>query len=222
MQAGDGRVQLIDAAAGKIAARGAQVGCKQRIADEHVVADAIAQAVGGVSGRRHHLDRQRAGAEQFAVGEQPIERVRQRRVGAIHREHGREVILHRGDAAADGDGHVQPGAQERGRAQVVGVGMGFQDEMHAQIVGGNEVEHLARRPGADPARAVVVVEYRINHHRITARMDDVGPGAGQHMEKGLHLWGGRHRLSPFGAGCTAQKIRCRVSMTCRAGPSLSE
>lgn len=60
-------------AAGEIRTRGAEIGHEQRVADEDMVADAIADIGRRVAGRVEHLDGEIADVEGFPVGKEAIE-----------------------------------------------------------------------------------------------------------------------------------------------------
>ena len=115
----------------EVAARRADIGREQGVADEDVAFDRVAQAVGGVAGRGHHREPQRAGLDRVAVVEGGVEGVAQRRVAGLHPEHAGEMRLHAADAVADAHGCAGRGAAQhlRGR-EVVGMRVGLQDPVH--------------------------------------------------------------------------------------------
>ena len=197
----DRRVQLLDAAARKVAARGADVRREQGVADPDVAIDAVAEAVGGMARRGHDLDAQRAGLDHVALGQQQLERAGQGWIVAGQREDVGEVRLHRADPRADRDRRGRARAQERGRREVVGVRVGLEDAVHVQAVLGNVAEQQARAVGGDGGGAGVVIEHRIDHHRVAAAADDVTPGVGGVVEERLDgQLGGERFVGHHGVG----------------------
>ena len=62
----------------------------------------------------------------------------------FHVEDALEDFLHAANVVADGSLATQVLFQIRGGAQVIGMGMGFQNPFHFQIVGFDKIDHFVR------------------------------------------------------------------------------
>ncbi len=154
-------IELPGVAAGEVGARGAEVGREQRVADEHGVADDVADAVARVARRAQHAPLELADRERLPVGEQVVE-LRAVRVEIGEVEHFLERRLNAADALPDGDTAAEPLLEiGRGR-QMIGVSMGLEDPVDREPL---RLDERGDRVGRGRARApglVVVVEDGIN------------------------------------------------------------
>ena len=196
----------------EIAARGANVGREQGVADERRVADDVRQAVTGMSGRRDRAQAQRTDREFIAVIEQSVELAAVRDEVIAQPEHLLEVRLHVDDAASDRDRCTGGIVQVPGCAQMVGMRMGFQDPLDTQRTLPHEREH---RVGAGRGRARgrgVVVQHRVDDRRDFAIAHDVRPRARVLVQEGFDFgmrWiDSRHACSP-----AARCVQCGATVS---------
>jgi hypothetical protein len=187
MQAPDRGVQLSGVAAREIAARGADIRREQGVTDEHVAIDAVGEAVGGMPGGGQHFDAQAARLDHVAVLQQGIERSGDGGIAGRDAEHAAEMRLHLADAGADQHRGRGPRAQERGRTQVVGMGVGLEDPVHVQRSRADAIQQRACTCAGHPPGPGVVVQHRVDHHRIASAAGHVAPGAGVDVEEGLDV-----------------------------------
>ena len=176
--------ELVRVAAGEICARGPVIGHEQRVADEHRIADLVADVGGGVAGRVQHFDLHFADLQNMSISEQPVE------VGALGLDVGRveqwaKNGLHILDMFADPDLRAGSRLDQRSTAEVIGVNMSLEhpfDNYSFALDGG---EHFLDRFGVDLARGRVEVEHRVDHHAATRRRvpHQIGHGVGRLVEK---------------------------------------
>ena len=170
----------------EIAARGAEVGHEQGVADEGGVADDIGQAGRRVARGVQHPRREAADREAVAVDEEPVE------LAAVALELGAlvedlaEGVLDDADVLADADPAAQPLLQiGRGR-EVVGMDVGFEDPLDLQPVVAEMGDDGVGRAGVGVARGIVEVEHGIDHRAgLACRvLHHIGNGVGRLVEKG--------------------------------------
>ena len=155
----DRTIELRGVAARKIGARGAVVRHEQRIADEHRIADLVANIGRRMTGRVHHLDGKLTDAERLAIGKQVVE-VTAIRAQIFGVEHRAENPLHVLDVLADPDPGTGFGFDIGRAGQVVRMRVGLQRPFDRQPLlsrGGKNGFHRTHvdrsdRDGRNPAR----------------------------------------------------------------------
>ena len=199
-------------AAGEVGPRGTEIGHEQRVADEDVATDVVADVGGRMARRIQHLDGEIADGERLAVHEQPVEIAAVGlQVGGV--EDRAEDLLDLLDVLADAD--LRAGLRLHvGRAgEMVGVGVGLQRPDHrvARLVGG--LQHRLDGAGVDAAAVVIVVEHRIDEgsllrlgigHDVAHR---VGGLVEEGLDDGFGATGFGHCLSPVGRPWTGGVTR---------------
>ena len=129
-------------AAGEVAARSAHIGHEERIAHEHRITHLVGHAGRGVAGHRQRLRLQGANRKGVAVFKQVVELAAVGSEFRLQMEDALEHVLHLGDLAADGNFAAQVLAQIGRRREVVGMGMGFQNPVHRQVLLAHESDQL--------------------------------------------------------------------------------
>ena len=142
-----------------------------------------------------HFDFQLTDLEGVAVGKQVIEL---RTVGGKARlciEQLAEHALHRGDMFTDGDLPAQLFLQVRRSGKVIGVGMGFQQPGHFQIMGSDIVDQLVGRGIGSAARGGIEIEHRIDDRRFVGRWvaHDIADRISRRIEKARNF-GAQRRI----------------------------
>jgi len=138
---------------------------------------------------RDHPGLQRAYGEALPIAEQMIELVAVGREFRLQVEQALEDALHLGDPATHGKASAQLFAQPAGGAQVVRMGVRFQDPLHCELLAQHEVDDALRRGGRRAARARIEVQHRIDDRAGAAPsgVHDVAHGSRGGVEEGLHL-----------------------------------
>ena len=150
-----------------------------------------------MAGRVQHLDAQPAQGQAVAVCQQSVERRLPGGRGQV--EDGAEDALHLADVLAHGDRGARALAQVRGRAEVVGMRMGFQDPAQAQALGLRGGQHGIGRAGVGLAAGMVVVEHGVDGGGL-ARVripDQVGHGMGGFVEEWRDAQRRGHESTPL-------------------------
>jgi hypothetical protein len=189
----DRAVQGARVAAREVAAAGAVVGHEQGVAGEQGVADQVAEAGGGVPGGRDRGDGEAAGVQLLVGGDQAVELAAVAADLVAEPEHALEDALDIDDTGADRDQRPREFVAQQLRAgEVVGVGVGLEDVMQPQLSGAHEGDHGRERLGEHLRADRLIVEDRVDHHRVAGRrvIDDVGEAGGARVEECLDLHGG--------------------------------
>ncbi len=135
-------VQGVRIAARKIAAGGAHIWHEQGVAHEHGVTDPVGHAGGRVTRYRQRLRRESADRKVLAVEQQAVELVAVGPEFILQIEDALEYVLHMGDPGADGNLASQLLPQVVRSGQMIRVGMGFKNPLHAQAPGLDESNEL--------------------------------------------------------------------------------
>ena len=184
-------------AAGEVTARCAHVGHEQGVAHKHGVTDLIGHAGGGVTRHCQRLGLQLTDVEDLVVVQQLVELAA---IGAelgLQMEDFLEHVLHLRDGRANRDLSTQLVAKVvRGR-QMVCVGMGLQNPLHRQPLTLHKRDDLVGRPCAGAAGLRVVVQHRIHHRAVAARLIEhhIAHRPGGVIKEGFYL--GLHRRAPY-------------------------
>ena len=98
----------------------------------------------------------------------------------LHVEDVFEDTLHQGDVVTDAGFAAELGLQVGRSGQVVGVGVGFQNPGHGELLAFDEVNHFVGAGVAGAAGLGVVVQHRVDDGAVRARalVHNVGHGPG--------------------------------------------
>lgn len=152
--------QIVRAAAREVGPRGANRRMEERVPAEHIGADLVSQMIGRVAGEVDGFDSHRTNVNYFIVFEELIED------GLVlsgrHTVAAAEDCLHLVDAFAYADSWSFAGSAELGLqvgcgAEVIGMGVGFEDVFDFVVVELDEGEQGVGGFGADAGVAGVEV-----------------------------------------------------------------
>ena len=142
------------------------------------------------------LGLQLADVEHLVVVQQLVELAAIRVEPGLQMKDLLEHVLHLRDGRANRDLSAQLVAKVvRGR-QMVCMGMGLQNPLHRQPLTLHKRHDLVGRPCAGAARLRVVVQHRIHHRAVAARLIEhhIAHRPGGVIKKGFYL--GLHRRAP--------------------------
>ena len=163
-----------------------------------------------MAGDVQHRDREITDGEARAIGEELVE------IGAVAVEIAADVegcpegFLHGDDVLADGDLAAKACLQiGRGR-EVIGVGVGFEQPIHLQIMRRDMGDYGIGRGGGGAARGGIVVEHAVDDGGAAGEgiVDDIGHGVGGRVEKGLDYRAGAGPFMELGGldlGCCCRE-----------------
>ena len=172
-------IELAGIAAGKIAARSAEVRHEECIADEQGIADMKAHAGGRVARRPDGPGVEIANLEKLAILEKVIELRPISTEGRLGSEQLAKDALDLLHILANGDFPAELGFQPWCRREVIGMNMGFQNPVDGQTLCRDKVGDLLCGVGTGATGGGAIVQNRIN--------DRGTPGCrvGSHMRHGV-------------------------------------
>ena len=164
---------------------------------------------------RQSLDAQAAQIQAFTIGDQMVKLAAIDRKVRLQVEDAFEDFLHRRDVGANGRFATQAGFQVGGSAQVVGVGVGFQNPSHLQAMAKHIVHHFVCGGRAGAARLGVVVEHRIDDGAGIALlgMNHIGHRPGARVKNAVN-----HGLDRCWVGLVHENRPCECVELARTGP----
>ena len=193
-------------AAGEVAARGAEIGHEQRVADKAGIADMIDLTGRRMARRPDRLGLEPADLEALAILEQMVELRAVMGKARPGIEDLAEHVLHLADMIADADPAAEMFLDIGRRREMVGMDMGFQHPVHYQPLGADKFDHRIGRFRRRAPGGGAVIEHGIDHGGALGRRipDDIADRERVRVEEGFDFRFLLHRWTPgtrFSVAC---------------------